>query len=51
VFGWNGGFGTSWISDPATGLTALLLTQRMFDGPDPPALHKEFWTAAYGALG
>lgn len=49
--GWCGGLGTSWISDPKTGLTAILLTQREFESPDPPAIHKEFWTAAYGALG
>jgi CubicO group peptidase (beta-lactamase class C family) len=45
--GWNGGFGTSWFNDPARGLTAILLTQRVFDGPDPPQLHKDFWRAAY----
>jgi CubicO group peptidase (beta-lactamase class C family) len=49
--GWCGGLGTSWISDPATDLTAILLTQREFEGPDPPAIHKEFWSAAYRALG
>jgi CubicO group peptidase (beta-lactamase class C family) len=48
--GWCGGLGTSWTSDPAKDFTAVLLTQREFDGPDPPAIHKDFWTAAYGAL-
>jgi len=48
--GWDGGFGTSWFNDPANGLTAILLTQRVFDGPDPPQVHKDFWRAAYGAL-
>jgi CubicO group peptidase (beta-lactamase class C family) len=51
VIGWCGGLGTSWISDPRNDLTAILLTQREFDGPDPPAIHKEFWAAAYRALG
>jgi CubicO group peptidase (beta-lactamase class C family) len=51
AFGWNGGFGTSWISDPRNDLTIVLLTQREFDGPDPPPIHKEFWAAAYKALG
>jgi CubicO group peptidase (beta-lactamase class C family) len=50
AYGWNGGFGTSWFSDPASGLTAILLTQRVFDGPDPPQLHKDFWKASYAAL-
>ena len=51
AIGWNGGAGTSWISDPRRDLTAILLTQREFESPDPPAIHKEFWAAAYQALG
>lgn len=47
---WDGGFGTSWFNDPAKGLTAILLTQRVFDSPDPPPVHKDFWRDAYGAL-
>jgi CubicO group peptidase (beta-lactamase class C family) len=50
AFGWDGGFGTSWFTDPASGLTAILLTQRVFDGPDPPAVHKDFARAAIAAL-
>ena len=51
VIGWCGGLGTSWISDPGEGLTAILLTQREFESPDPPAIHKAFCAGAYGALG
>jgi len=47
VFGWNGGLGTSWLADPASGLTAILLTQTMFQSPDPPDVHKEFWRAVF----
>jgi CubicO group peptidase (beta-lactamase class C family) len=47
AFGWSGGFGTSWYMDAPTGLTAILLTQRVFDGPDPPRLHKDFWARAH----
>ncbi len=50
AYGWDGGFGTSWFNDPAKGLTAILLTQRVFDSPDPPQVHKDFWRDAYGAL-
>jgi len=50
AYGWDGGFGTSWFNDPARGLTAILLTQRVFDSPDPPPVHKDFWKDAYGAL-
>lgn len=46
-YGWDGGFGTS---DPASGLVAILLTQRVFDSPDPPPVHKDFWRDAYAAL-
>ncbi|MEW5685321.1 MAG: serine hydrolase domain-containing protein [Pseudomonadota bacterium] len=49
AYGWDGGFGTSWFNDPARNLTAVLLTQRVFDGPDPPAAHKDFARDAYGA--
>ena len=42
AYGWNGGFGTSWFTDPGRGLTAILLTQRVFDSPDPPQVHKDF---------
>jgi CubicO group peptidase (beta-lactamase class C family) len=30
-FGWDGGSGTAWRTDPETGLTGILLTQRMMD--------------------
>lgn len=46
AYGWDGGFGTSWFSDPGNGLTAILLTQRVFDSPNPPQVHKDFWSAA-----
>jgi CubicO group peptidase (beta-lactamase class C family) len=50
AYGWNGGFGTSWFNDPAQGLIAILLTQRVFDSPDPPPVHKTFWRDAYAAV-
>ena len=50
AYGWDGGFGTSWFNDPAAGLTAILLTQRVFDSPDPPQVHKDFQRDAYAAL-
>jgi hypothetical protein len=33
--------------DAPSGLTVILLTQRVFDGPDPPQLHKDFWAGAH----
>jgi CubicO group peptidase (beta-lactamase class C family) len=49
-YGWNGGTGTVWTSDPGSGLTGILLTQRALTSPEPPALFVDFWDAAYGAL-
>jgi CubicO group peptidase (beta-lactamase class C family) len=47
AFGWNGGFGTSWVADPASMSSAILLTQTLFDSPMPPAVHQEFWAAVF----
>jgi len=49
-FGWEGGSGTVWRTDPATGLTGILLTQRMVTSPEPSDLVKDFWSAAYAAI-
>ncbi len=51
AFGWAGGFGSTWLADPARDLTVLVLTQRTFDGPGGHPLHDEVQTAAYAALG
>ncbi len=44
-FGWDGGYGTSWYSDPGEQLTGILLTQRMMDSPQPPRVFTDFWTS------
>jgi CubicO group peptidase (beta-lactamase class C family) len=49
-YGWDGGSGTMWRTDPATGLTGILLTQRMTTSPEPPRVALDFWAAAFGAL-
>jgi CubicO group peptidase (beta-lactamase class C family) len=43
-FGWDGGYGTSWYSDPKAELTGILLTQRVMDSPTPPPVFTDFWT-------
>ncbi len=48
-FGWNGGFGTSWVTDPGQDLVAMLLTQRL-GFPDVWDLYRDFWTSAYQSL-
>jgi len=47
AYGWNGGLGTSWIADPNTGLTALLLTQTAFTSSAPPRVHEDFWRVVF----
>ena len=48
-FGWDGGFGTTWSSDPQEGLVTILLLQRMFD-ETVINLHADFYALAYQAI-
>lgn len=50
AFGWDGGLGTSFLVHPARDLTVIVLTQRMFDDPRPPAVHTNLQTAALAAV-
>ncbi|MEQ3550145.1 serine hydrolase domain-containing protein [Pseudonocardia nematodicida] len=50
-YGWDGGLGTGWRSDPRTGVTSLLLTQVMWTGPEGPGLLHAFRAAAHGGTG
>lgn len=50
AFGWDGGLGTSWLVDPGRDLTMIVLTQRLFEGPGAPAVHRDLQAAAYAAL-
>ena len=49
-YGWDGGYGTSWYSDPKEDMTAILMTQRVWDSPNAPAVYLDFWTSAYQAI-
>jgi CubicO group peptidase (beta-lactamase class C family) len=49
-FGWIGGSGTSWRTDPERDLTGILLTQRGLASPEPPPLFDDFWRVAYAVL-
>ena len=51
AFGWDGGLGTSWLVDPGRELTVLVLTQRLFETPQAPAVHRDLQAAALAALG
>jgi CubicO group peptidase (beta-lactamase class C family) len=48
-FGWDGGYGTAWASDPEEQLVGLLMTQRI-GFPLHSPVYLDFWTSAYSAL-
>jgi CubicO group peptidase (beta-lactamase class C family) len=50
AFGWHGGFGTSWLVDPAHDLTVIVMTQRLFESPELSQTHRDILGAAYAAL-
>ena len=49
-FGWDGGLGTSWYSDPKEDMVTILMTQRAWTSPSPPPVCLDFWTLAYQAI-
>ena len=49
AFGWDGGLGTSWLVDPGRDLVVIVLTQRMWETSEPPAVHGDLQDAAYAA--
>jgi CubicO group peptidase (beta-lactamase class C family) len=48
-FGWDGGYGTSWASDPAENVVAILMTQRAAF-PRLSGVYLDFWTSTYQAI-
>ena len=48
-YGWDGAFGTHWISNPAEDLIAILMMQREMDG-SPGGPGPDFDAAVYQAL-
>ena len=46
-FGWDGGLGTSWSSDPWEEMVAILMTQVL---GFPSGIYEDFWTSAYQAI-
>jgi CubicO group peptidase (beta-lactamase class C family) len=49
-YGWDGGLGTSWYSDPREEMVTILMTQRAWTSPSPPDACLDFWTSAYQAI-
>jgi CubicO group peptidase (beta-lactamase class C family) len=50
AYGWDGGLGTSWLSDPREDLVTILMTQAAWTSPSPPAICRDFRTTAYSAI-
>ena len=50
TFGWDGGLGTSWYSDPSEDMVTILMTQRAWTSPNPRDVCLDFWTAAFAAI-
>jgi CubicO group peptidase (beta-lactamase class C family) len=49
-FGWDGGLGTSWRSDPREDMVGILLAQTNWTAPVPPNVCVDFWKAAYQSI-
>ncbi len=49
-FGWDGGMGTSWYSDPREDMVTILMTQQAWTSASPPDVCLDFWTSAYQAI-
>ncbi|HVF17503.1 MAG TPA: serine hydrolase, partial [Steroidobacteraceae bacterium] len=48
-YGWNGGLGSVWRSDPSKKFIGILLTNAAFTSPDPPAVVEDFWNFGWRA--
>lgn len=52
AYGWDGGLGTTWLADPSSGVTVIVLTQVLFGGPEAvPQVHADLQEAAFSAIG
>jgi CubicO group peptidase (beta-lactamase class C family) len=47
--GWDGGSGTTWRSNPRSGATGILFTQRQATSPVPPPVVEDFWAGVNAA--
>jgi CubicO group peptidase (beta-lactamase class C family) len=49
-YGWSGGMGTLWESDPREGMIMILMTQRGWESATPGGVFVDFATLAYAAI-
>jgi len=47
--GWDGGIGTTWRSNPRSGVTGIVFTQREATSPAPPPVIEDFWAGVNAA--
>jgi CubicO group peptidase (beta-lactamase class C family) len=50
TYGWSGGMGTLWESDPHEEMITILMTQRGWESPTPAGVFVDFLTSAYAAI-
>ena len=50
AYGWDGGFGSSWLVDPGRELIVIVLTQRLWETSALPQVHRDIQAAAYASL-
>ncbi|RHA40743.1 serine hydrolase domain-containing protein [Cellulomonas rhizosphaerae] len=48
TYGWDGGMGSTWWTDPVTDTIAILLTTDAWSSPQPTPIFTDFWRAAFG---
>ena len=46
-YGWDGGLGSTWWTDPVTDTIAILLTTDAWTSPQPTPVFDDFWAAAF----
>ena len=49
-YGWDGGMGTAWRTDPHEEMITILMTPRAWESPEPPPACRDFWTLAAQAI-
>lgn len=47
TYGWDGGLGSTWWTDPVTDTIAILLTTDAWTAPEPTPVFTDFWAAAF----
>jgi CubicO group peptidase (beta-lactamase class C family) len=50
AYGWDGGLGTTWYTDPREDMVTILMTQVAWTSPNPPNVTRDFLTSAYQAI-